>query len=158
MRPTIESIVTKSRIISLLAWIALFSCLAQAKQLAIVADKENSTGNVKTADLANILNGKTKNWADGKPVKIILRDPSSRDMELVFRRVLNMTPDQVHALMQARPGLIVVADSDDAVLRFVSATRGAIGIVDLYSLTKDVNVVKIDGKLPFDVGYLLKGN
>jgi len=62
------------------------SCLAQAKQLAIVADKENSTGNVKAADLANILNGKTKNWADGKPVKIILRDPSSRDMELVFRR------------------------------------------------------------------------
>jgi hypothetical protein len=79
-------------------------------------------------------------------------------MELVFRRVLNMTPEQVRALMQARPGLIVIADSDDAVLRFVSATRGAVGIVDLYSLTKDVNVVKIDGKLPFDAGYLLKGN
>ncbi len=149
---------TKVRIISLLAWIALFSCLAQAKQLAIVADKENSTGNVKTADLANILSGKTKSWADGKPVKIILRDPSSHDMEMVFRRVLNMTPEQVRALMQAHPGLIVIADTDDAVLRFVSATRGAIGIVDLYSLTKDVNVVKIDGKLPFDVGYLLKGN
>jgi len=38
--------------------------------------------------LANILSGKTKSWADGKPVKIILRDPSSRDMEMVFRRVL----------------------------------------------------------------------
>jgi ABC-type phosphate transport system substrate-binding protein len=158
VRPTIQNIVMRVRIISLLLWITLFSCLAQAKQLAIVADKENSTNNVKAADLANILSGKTKNWADGKPVKIILRDPSSRDMELVFRRVLNMTPEQVRALMQARPGLIVIADSDDAVLRFVSATRGAVGIVDLYSLTKDVNVVKIDGKLPFDVGYLLKGN
>ncbi len=136
----------------------LFSSVVQAKQLAIVADKENGTANVKTSDLANILDGKTKNWADGKPVKIILRNPSSPDMELVFRRVLNMSPEQVRALMQARPGLIVVADSDDAVLRFVSATRGAIGIVDLYSLTKDVNVVKIDGKLPFDAGYLLKGN
>jgi len=146
------------RIISLVASAILFSCLAQAKQLAIVADKENSTSNVKTTDLANILSGKTKTWADGKAVRIILRDPSSRDMEIVFRRVLNMTPEQVHALMQARPGLIVVADSDDAVLRFVAATRGAIGIVDLYSLTKDVNVVKIDGKLPFDAGYLLKGN
>jgi ABC-type phosphate transport system substrate-binding protein len=150
--------VTKVRIVSLLAGIVVFSCLAQAKQLAIVADKENPTGNVKAADLANILSGKTKAWADGKPVKIILRDPSSRDMELVFRRVLNMTPEQVRALMEARPGLIVVADSDDAVLRFVATTRGAIGVIDLYSLTKDVNVVKIDGKLPFDVGYLLKGN
>lgn len=149
---------TKVRIISLLAWLALFSCLAQAKQLAIVSDKENSTSNVKAAELANLLSGKTKSWADGKAVKVILRDPGSRDMELVFRRVLNMTPDQVRTLVQAHPGLIIVADSDDAVLRFVSANRGAIGIVDLYSLTKDVNVVKIDGKLPFDVGYLLKGN
>jgi ABC-type phosphate transport system substrate-binding protein len=149
--------VTKVRI-PLLACALLFASLAQAKQLAIVADKENGTANVKTADLANLLSGKTKTWADGKSVRVVLRDPSSRDMEMVFKRVLNMTPDQVRALMQARPGLIVVADTDDAVLRFVSATRGAIGIVDLYSLTKDVNVVKIDGKLPFDVGYLLKGN
>lgn len=148
----------KVRTVSLLASLLLVSCLTQAKQLAVVADRDNSTTNVKTADLANLLNGKTKNWADGKPVKVILRDPSSRDMELVFRRVLNMSPDQMRALMQARPGLIVVADSDDAVLRFVSSTRGAIGIVDLYSLTKDVNVVKVDGKLPFDAGYLLKGN
>ena len=148
----------KLRISSLLTCVVLCASLAQAKQLAIVADKENATGNVKVADLANILNGKTKNWIDGKAIKVILRDPSSRDMEIVFRRVLNMTPEQVRALMQAHPGLIVVADSDEAILRFVSGTRGAIGIVDLYSLTKDVNVVKIDGKLPFDAGYLLKGN
>ena len=146
------------RAIYVLGLIVLLTCLAQAKQLAIVSDKENSTSNVKSADLANLLNGKTKTWADGKSVRVILRDPSSHDMDLVFRRVLNMTPDQVRALMQSHPGLIVIANSDDAILRFVSTTRGAIGIVDLYSLTKDVNVVKIDGKLPFDVGYLLKGN
>jgi len=150
--------VTRLHIIPVLLCVGLLSCAAQAKQLAIVVDKDNATNSVKAADLANILNGKTRTWADGKAIKIILRDPSSPDMELVFRRVLNMTPDQVHAFLQAHPGQIVIADSDDAVLRFVSATRGAVGIVDLYSLTKDVTVVKIDGKLPFDAGYLLKGN
>jgi ABC-type phosphate transport system substrate-binding protein len=150
--------VTRLHIIPVLLWLVLLSCVSQAKQLAIVVDKANDTNSVKAADLANILNGKTRTWADGKAIKIILRDPSSPDMELVFRRVLNMTPDQVHAFLQSRPGQIVIADSDDAVLRFVSATRGAVGIVDLYSLTKDVSVVKIDGKLPFDAGYLLKGN
>jgi len=150
--------VTRVGTFALLVWVLLVPCLAQAKQLAVVSDKDNNTGNVKTADLANILSGKTKTWADGRPVKIVLRDPSLPEMELVFRRVLNMTPDQVRALMQARPGLIVIADSDEAILRFVSNTRGALGIVDLYSLTKDVAVVKIDGKLPFDAGYLLKGN
>jgi len=54
--------------------------------------------------------------------------------------------------------VIVIAASDDEILRIVSSTRGAIGFIDLYSLTKDVNVVKIDGKLPLQPGYLLKGN
>jgi hypothetical protein len=44
------------------------------------------------------------------------------------------------------------------VLRSVSTTRGAIGIIDLYSLTKDVKVLKIDGKLPVEQGYALRGS
>ena len=30
--------------------------------------------------------------------------------------------------------------------------------IDLYSLTKDVNILKIDSKLPVEQGYLLRGN
>ena len=148
----------KGQIVSVLAAVLALSCLGEAKQLAVVADKSSDTSNVKAADLINILIGKTKTWPDGKAVRVILRDPSSPDMELVLRRLLNMTADQAHALIQAHPGQIVVAVSDEAVQRLVSSTRGAIGIVDLYALTKNVNVVKIDGKLPFDNGYLLKGN
>ncbi len=139
------------------AIVVFFAGLAQAKQLAVVVDKENQTDNVSTAELANILNGKTKTWADGKPIKIIMRDPSSRDAELVFRRLLNTTPDQVRTFMQEHPGLIVLAGSDAEVLRLTSVVRGAIGFVDLYSLTKDVKIIKIDRRLPFDVDYLLKG-
>jgi len=87
-----------------------------------------------------------------------MRDPSSADMQLVLRKLFNMTPEQAHAFIQAHRDAIMVADSDDAVLRFVSTSRGAIGVVDLYSLTQDVNVLKIDGKLPVEQGYLLRGN
>jgi hypothetical protein len=69
-----------------------------------------------------------------------------------------MTAEQSRTFVDAHRDLIMVADSDDAVLRFVSTSRGAIGVVDLYSLTQDVNVVKIDGKLPVEQGYLLRGN
>jgi len=41
-------------------------------------------------------------------------------------------------------------------LRFVSSNHGAIGVVDLYSITSGVHVLKIDGKLPVEQGYLLK--
>jgi len=105
-----------------------------------------------------IFNAHTRNWPDGKPITIVVRDPSSPDMQLVVRKLFDMAPDQARAFVRSHQGMIVVADSDDAVLRFVSSTRGAVGVIDLYSLTKDVNVLKIDGKLPVEQGYLLRGN
>lgn len=148
----------RRRLSVVLLWVIVMSGLAQAKRLAIVADTGNATTNLAASELVKIFNARTRNWPDGRPITVVLRDPSSADMQLVLRKVLNMTPDQAHEFVQAHRGAIVVADSDDAVLRFVSATRGAIGVVDLYSLTKGVNVLKIDGKLPVEQGYFLRGN
>jgi ABC-type phosphate transport system substrate-binding protein len=142
----------------LLLWIASFPCAVQAKQLAIVADKANTTSNLTAAELVKIFNAHSRSWPDGKPIKIVMRDPSSADMQLVVRKLFNMTPEQAHDFIQSHHDAIMVADSDDAVLRFVSTSHGAIGVVDLYSLTQDVNVLKIDGKLPVEQGYLLRGN
>ena len=135
------------------------SCLAHAKQLAVVTDNGTSTSNVTSAELIKIFDLRSRTWPDGKPVAmIVMRDPSSTEMELVLGKLLNMSSQQAQAFIQAHKAAIVVAASDEAVLRFVAANHGAIGIVDLYSLTKDVTVVKIDGKLPVEQGYLLRGN
>jgi ABC-type phosphate transport system substrate-binding protein len=142
----------------LLVWVAILPCTVQAKQFAIVADKANSTSNLTASELVKIFNAHSRSWPDGKSVKIVMRDPSSADMQLVLRKLLNMTPEQAHAFVLAHHDVIMITDSDDAVLRFVSTSPGAIGIVDLYSLTQDVNVVKIDGKLPVEQGYFLRGN
>lgn len=146
------------RTFALLALIWLAPALLHAKQLAVVADAGNGTDNLTTAQLTNIFTAHTHAWSDGKPVIIVVRDPSISDMDLVLRKVFNMNVAQVKAFIEAHKATVVRADSDDAVLHFVSANRGAIGIVDLYSLTKDVKVIKIDGKLPVEQGYLLRGN
>ena len=142
----------------LLVLVASLPCAVQAKQLAIVADKANSTSNLTAAELMRIFTAHSRNWLDGKSITIVMRDPSIADMQLVVRKLMNMTPEQAHAFVLAHRDAIMVADSDDAVLRFVSTSPGAIGVVDLYSLTQDVHVVKIDGKLPVEQGYLLRGN
>jgi len=139
-------------------WFALVPYIVQAKQLAIVTDTGNPATNLTASDLVKIFNTHTRSWPDGKPITVVLRDPSSSDMQLVLRKVFNMTPDQARAFIQAHRGSIMVADSDEAVIHFVSSTRGAVGVIDLFSLTKDVNVLKIDGKLPVEQGYLLRGN
>jgi hypothetical protein len=48
--------------------------------------------------------------------------------------------------------------SDEELLRVVESTPGAVGILDVYSINSSVKVLRVDGKLPFDVGYALKGN
>jgi ABC-type phosphate transport system substrate-binding protein len=146
------------RTLLFLLWTIAATSFVYAKQLAVVTDTANQTRNLSAAELIKLFNAHIRNWGDGKPVIVVVRDPASSDMELVLRKVFNMTPPQARSFIQAHKPSIVIAGSDDAVLRFVSSNRGAIGIVDLYSLTKDVNVVKIDGKLPVEQGYLLRGN
>jgi len=138
--------------------IAGTACLAEAKQLAVVTDTSNPASDLTTAELVKIFNARTQSWPDGRPIKLVVRDPSSAEMQLVVRRLLAMTPEQAQMFVQNHKRTIIVADSDEAVIKFVSATRGAVGVVDLFSLTKDVKVLKIDGKLPVEHGYALRGN
>jgi hypothetical protein len=51
-------------------------------------------------------------------------------------------------------GLITTVDSDEDVLRLVETTPGAVGLVDVRSINDQVNVVRVDGKLPMEDGYL----
>lgn len=133
-------------------------CLAHAKQLALITDAANPVIDLSTAELVKMFNAHTQTWPDGKPIKLVVHDPTSADMHLVVRKLMAMTPEQAEAFLQSHKHLMVIAGSDDAVLKFVSGTRGALGIVDLFSITKDVKVLKIDGKLPVEPGYVLRGN
>ena len=56
-----------------------------------------------------------------------------------------------------RKDRILIVGSDDAVIRAVETIPGAVGIVDVYSITSGVTVVKIDGKMPLEPGYVLHG-
>lgn len=145
-------------VLTLLVFVASLPCAIQAKQFAVVADKANAISNLTASELIKIFTARNRTWGDGKSIRVVMRDPSSVDMQMVLRKVLNMTAEQAHAFVLAHRDAIMLADTDDAVLRFVSTSPGAIGVVDLYSLTQDVNVVKIDGKLPVEQGYFLRGN
>lgn len=142
----------------LLACLTVMCGQAQAKQLAVVTDTTNSTTNLSSAELSKIFTQHTRTWPDGKPILLVVRDPGCDDMRLVLRKVFGMTADEAREFIHSHKGAIMVADSDDSVIRFVSTNPGAIGVVDLYSLTKGVTVLKIDGKLPVEQGYLLRGN
>jgi hypothetical protein len=71
--------------------------------------------------------------------------------------------DVIAAIASANRGrmshpAIVVVDSDEALINQVEGTPGAVGLVDVYSITGGVKVLKLAGKLPLEPGYALHGN
>lgn len=137
---------------------------AVAKDIALISNKANHVDGVNLPDLLKICKGQTSHWPDGKPVTLVMRDPASPDMKLVLQKIYEMPKEDVAALIasanhnrQNHPA-IVVAESDEAIVKKVESTPGALGLVDVYAITGGVMVVRVGSKLPLEPGYVLHGN
>lgn len=134
-----------------------------ARDLAVVSNKSNGVQSMTLADLAKLCKGETSHWPDGKPVTVIMLDPEAASMKVILQKIYEMKADEVKELITSanrrtdRPAIVLVRSDEEAVAR-VQSTPGAIGIVDVYSITGGVTVLKIAGKNPFEPGYVLHGN
>jgi len=144
-----------------LASVLVFPALAAMKSLAVVTAAGSKLQDVPLAELVKMCKGTQKAWSDGRSFILVMKDPEAPDMHVAVQKLFGMAPGDLKAsiakLNESRQVLKVV-DSDEELLRTVEATPGAAGIVDVYSINSAVKVLRIDGKLPFDVGYVLKGN
>jgi hypothetical protein len=141
-----------------------WTAVAQSKDLALISNKSNSVQSVTFAELVRVCKGTVSRWPDGKPVSFITRDPAAPEMKLVLEKVYGMSKDEVNALIaSANHGrhdhpAIVVVESDDAAVKKVESTPGSVGLVDVYSISGGVKVLKVGEKLPLEPGYPLHGN
>ena len=137
---------------------------ALAKDVALIANKGNSLKGLSFPDLVKICKGQTGHWPNGRPVTLITRSPASPEMRIVLQKVYGMTADEVNQLVaSANHGrtdhpAIVVVDSDESIVKKVEATPGGVGLVDVYSITGGIDVLRVGGKLPLEPGYALHGN
>jgi len=137
----------------LLAFVLTFLTPCFAHHMAVVVNKDNNVENVTAAHLSRIFRSEIKKWPDGKGVVLVLHKDSAGETE-TLQRLNKMTADELKALIAAHKDSIVVADSDAEVLKIVQSTPGAIGFVDVRSVDNTINVVRVDGKLPMESGYL----
>jgi phosphate transport system substrate-binding protein len=141
------------RILCLCAWVALSVTPCLAHHMAVVVNKDNAVQNVTSAHLAKIFKGEIKKWADGKNVTLVLHN-SSPDEMTTLEHLNKMTETEVKALLASHKDSIRIVASDADVIEAVASTPGAIGFVEERSITDRVGVVKVDGKLPMESGYL----
>jgi len=150
----------------LLGLVLLLGCsgLAAAKDIALIANKSNHLVDVTQPELVRICKGQTSHWPDGKAVSLVTRDPSAPEMRLVLEKIYGLSKEEVAELIatanhnRMNHPAIVVAESDQDLVKKVESTPGAVGLVDVYAITGGVTVVRVSGKLPLEPGYLLHGN
>ncbi|HXW89045.1 MAG TPA: substrate-binding domain-containing protein [Terriglobales bacterium] len=141
------------RFAALLTFLLLFLTPCFAHHMAVVVNKDNDVGNVSSAYLAKIFRSDVKKWADGQPIALILHSNSVGETETV-QRLIKVSPAEWKALIAAHRDSIQIADSDADVLKIVQNTPGAVGLVDVRAVDGTINVVRVDGKLPMESGYL----
>jgi len=141
-----------------LALIVFAAQLGFARDLAVIINKANAASTVTAADFEKLLNLGAPTWPSGKKVKIFLTDPNSAEGKTILPRAFKMTSAEIKSLAEAHKADIQIVGSDDLVLTMVDNNPGAIGIVNVYSINSQVKVLKIDGRLPMEPGYLLHGN
>jgi ABC-type phosphate transport system substrate-binding protein len=142
-----------SRIGCLIAFMmcSLLPCFAH--HMAVVVNKDNNVGEVSSAHLAKILRLEIKKWHDDKDVILVLHKNSSGEMS-TLERLNQMSSGDLKAFLAAHQGSITMVDSDEDVLKVVGTMPGGVGLVDVRSINDQVNVVRVDGKLPMEDGYL----
>jgi len=142
-----------SRSIFLAIFILLTAVQCFAHHLAVVVDKSNNVGNISSGHLTKILRSEVKKWPDGKNIVLVLHKNLSEE-NLTLQRLTNMSAAELKTLFAAHKDSILTVDSDSGVIKAVESMPGAIGLVEVHSVDEGINVVKVDGKLPMEDGYL----
>lgn len=131
------------------------------KNIAVVMSSGSKIEDVQLSELVKLCKGVQKTWIEGKSFTLVMTDPGTPEMHAPVQKLFGMTPAELKtalAKLNEPRTLVKIVGTDADLLRAVAETSGAVGIVDVYSINSTVRVLRVDGKLPFDVGYALKGN
>ncbi|GAC1627995.1 MAG: hypothetical protein PVS2B2_09390 [Candidatus Acidiferrum sp.] len=143
-------------VFSTLLGTAMFSAI---KNMAVIVSAGSKLADIPLTDLTKLCKGTQKTLPDGKNFQLVIKNPASPEMRIAAQKLFGAGPDEVKsaiAKLNESRQLIKIVDTDDDLLHTVEATPGAVGLLDVYSINSSVKVLRVDGKLPFDVGYAFK--
>lgn len=124
-----------------------------AHHTAVIVNKDNRVENVTSAHLTKIIRGEVKKWPDGKNIILVLHKDSAGERE-ALEHLNKMSAAEWNTFIATHRDSILFVDTDAEVLKAVQAEPGAVGLIEVRSVDNTVNVIRVDGKLPMELGYL----
>jgi hypothetical protein len=143
------------------ALLAVLAAPCVAADVAIVVHPSNPETNLSAEGLARILRQEQRRWKEGGTVYLVFQATGNTPRDVVLRRVLRMNDLELKQFWLGKlyRGEIAsfprVLDSDIAVRRLVAIAPQALGFLEATAADATVKVLRIDGKLPGQPGYLL---
>jgi ABC-type phosphate transport system substrate-binding protein len=142
-----------SRSAALLLFAAISAAPCFAHHMAVVVSKQNGVTAMSSAQLRKMFRAETNKWPDGKSIQLVLHRASTGET-ITLQRLNKMSARQWQSWMAEHKGSVKLVDSDEDVLNYVESTPGAVGLVEVHSLNDRVNIIRVDGKVPMEDGYL----
>ena len=131
--------------------LTLTPCLAH--HTALIVNKDNNVDNVTSVHLSKIIRGEIKQWPNGRGIVLVLHRDAAGEKE-ALEHLTKMSAAEWNAFLFAHKESILFVDTDADVLKEVQSEPCAVGLIGVHSIDNSVNVVRVDGKLPMEVGYL----
>ncbi|HEX2168303.1 MAG TPA: hypothetical protein VHG09_13800 [Longimicrobiales bacterium] len=135
---------------------------AQEFPVAIVVHPDSRVDNVTFDDLRRIFTAQQQFWGDNSRITLLVRAPVARERKIVLERIYGMSEDQFRQFWIGKMFRADVASgpkivySSEMARELVAAIPGAITFLPLDAVTSELKVLRIDGKLPTEAGYVLR--
>jgi ABC-type phosphate transport system substrate-binding protein len=135
----------------------------QPPALAVIVHRSNPVENLTFSALRQIFMLDTQTWPHGRKITVVLRDKGQPERTDAIRIICGISEHDYerHILFRTFQGSVNIGpraiQSAPAMLRFVYNAPGAIGYVNAGDVDGSVKLLRIDGLLPEDAGYPLRG-
>jgi ABC-type phosphate transport system substrate-binding protein len=124
-----------------------------AHHMAVVVSKQSGVTNMTAAHLGKVFRAEIRKWPNGKDIVVVLHRASAGET-ITLQRLNKMSAQQWQAWVAEHKNSVKLVDSDQDVLSVVESTPGAVGLVDVRSVNDRVAIIRVDGKVPMEDGYL----
>ncbi len=128
--------------------------------LAIVVNKSNPIEDISMKELIKIFKAEKQYW-DAEKIALLMREQGSWERELVLKKIYGMREEELKKFWLGKmfrgeiTSFPAVFGSQSMIKRLVANLKGAVSFIDSQNIDSTVKVIRIDGKLPGEAGYLL---
>ena len=133
---------------------------AQNGDVAVVVSARNPIANLRASELRQIFAGEKHTWSSGVVIRIFVRNPGTSERNALLA-LLGMTEKDYGRYWAAQvfrgeaQSMPTALPSNGMQREAVLLFPGAVALVNMEELKPGMKVVKVDGRIPGQLGYAL---